>query len=166
RPRKNSVRLLLLMDSGGSMDPHRRMCSELFAAVHQANHFKDLKIYYFHNCVGRYLYNSPELDYSDRIDTLRVLSELTENYKTIIFGDGEMSPYELTDTYYGKSGMEWLRDIKRKFKHIVWITPTEMTYREGSWYRASYDMIKKEFDMYVMTIEQLKSAFKKLMVNR
>lgn len=166
RPRKNTVRLLLLMDSGGSMDEHRRLCAELFSAVHQSNHFKDLRIYYFHNCVSKYLYTSPEMHYKDKIETERVLAELTGNYKTIIFGDAEMSPYELTDRYYGKSGMDWLYDIKRKFKHIVWITPDEMRYRKGSWYRASYDMISEEFDMYVMTIEQLQAAFKKLMVNR
>lgn len=166
RPRKNAVRLLLLMDSGGSMDEHRKLCAELFSAVHQSNHFKDLRIYYFHNCVGKYLYTSPEMRYHDKIETERVLGELTDNYKTIIFGDAEMSPYELTDSYYGKSGMEWLLEIKRKFKHLVWITPDEMRYRKGSWYRASYDMISEEFDMYVMTIEQLLAAFKKLMVNR
>lgn len=166
RPRKNAVRLLLLMDSGGSMDEHRKLCAELFSAVHQSNHFKDLRIYYFHNCVGKYLYTSPEMRYHDKIETERVLNELTDNYKTIIFGDAEMSPYELTDSYYGKSGMDWLLEIKRKFKHLVWITPDEMRYRKGSWYRASYDMISEQFDMYVMTIEQLLAAFKKLMVNR
>ena len=101
------------------------------------------------------------MNYSDRVETQRIFGELTSNYKTIIFGDAQMSPYELTDTYYGTSGMQWLKMLKNKFKHIVWITPEEMLYRPGSWYRASYDMISKEFDMYVMTI-----AFKKLMVNR
>ncbi|MFV0497778.1 MAG: VWA domain-containing protein [Candidatus Fimivivens sp.] len=166
RPRKNSVRLLLLMDSGGSMDEYRRLCAQLFSAVHQSNHFKDLRIYYFHNCISKYLYTSPEMHYDDKIETERVLAELTGNYKTIIFGDAEMSPYELTDRFYGKSGMDWLHDIKRKFKHIVWITPDEMRYRKGSWYRASYDMVSDAFDMYVLTIEQLQAAFKKLMVNR
>lgn len=166
RPRKNSVRLLLLMDSGGSMDEHRRLCTELFSAVHQSNHFKDLRIYYFHNCVGRYLYTTPQLHYDDRVETERVLAQLGGNYKTIIFGDAEMSPYELSDRYYGRSGMEWLMLLKQKFKHLVWITPDEMRYRPGSWYRVTYDMIAEKFDMYVMTIEQLEKAFKKLMVNR
>ena len=154
------------MDSGGSMDEHRKLCAELFSAVHQSNHFKDLRIYYFHNCIGQYLYTSPEMHYKDKMETERVLAELGGNYKTIVFGDAEMSPYELTDRYYGKSGMDWLLELKRQFKHIVWLTPDEMRYRPGSWYRASYDMIAKEFDMYVMTIEQLEAAFKKLMVNR
>jgi len=166
RPRKNSVRLLLLMDSGGSMDVHRKLCAELFSAVHQSNHFKDLRIYYFHNCIGKYLYTGPELRYGDRIETEKVLAELNSKYKTIIFGDAEMSPYELTDDYYSRSGMEWLKMIKAKFPHNVWITPDEMRYRPGSWYRASYDMIAQEFDMYVMTISQLEAAFSKLMVNR
>ena len=166
RPRKNSVRLLLLMDSGGSMDEHRRLCAELFSAVHHSNHFKDLRIYYFHNCIGKFLYTTPEMHYGDRVETERLLAELGSNYKTIIFGDAEMSPYELTDTYYGRSGMEWLRKVKAHFPHLVWITPDEMRYRKGSWYRASYDMIAEEFDMYVLTISQLEAAFSKLMVNR
>lgn len=166
RPRKNAVRLLLLMDSGGSMDEYRKLCAELFSAVHQANHFKDLRIYYFHNCVGRYLYTTPEMHYQDKVETERVMAELGSSYKTIIFGDAEMSPYELTDAFYGVSGMQWLRRLRAHFKHLVWITPDEMRYRKGSWYRASYDMIAEEFDMYVMTIDQLELAFKKLMVNR
>ena len=166
RPRKNSVRLLLLMDTGGSMDEHRTLCAQLFNAVHSTNHFSDLKIYYFHNCIGKYLYRSPEMYYSERIETQRILNELTGNYKTIIFGDAQMNPYELTDTYYGQSSMSWFKAFKAKFKHLVWITPEEMTYRKGSWYRMSYDMLAEEFDMYVMTIEQLEAAFKKLMVNR
>ena len=134
--------------------------------IHSTNHFSDLKIYYFHNCIGKYLYRSPEMYYSERIETQRILNELTGNYKTIIFGDAQMNPYELTDTYYGQSSMSWFKAFKAKFKHLVWITPEEMTYRKGSWYRMSYDMLAEEFDMYVMTIEQLEAAFKKLMVNR
>lgn len=166
RPRRNTVRLLLLMDSGGSMDSHRALCAQLFTAVNQSNHFKDLKIYYFHNCIGNYLYTTPEMRYDHRVETQRVLNELTENYKTILFGDAQMSPYELTDSYYGTPGLEWLRAFKRKFRHIVWITPEEMRYRKGSWYRESYDMIAEEFDMFVLTIEQLELAFRKLMVSR
>lgn len=163
RPRKNDVRLLLLMDSGGSMEEHRKLCATLFSAVHQSNHFKDLRIYYFHNCIGARLYTSPEMRLQDRVDTEKVLHELTDNYKTIIFGDGEMSPYELTDRYYGTSGMDWLLTFKKKFRHIVWITPDEMRYRKGSWYRASYDMIAEHFEMFPMTIDQLELAFKRLM---
>ena len=154
------------MDSGGSMDEHRELCAQLFTAVRQSNHFKDLRIYYFHNYIGRYLYTTPELRYYDRVESDKVLAELDHRYKTIIFGDGEMSPYELTDHYYGMSGLERLRLFKNHFSHLVWITPTEMTYRKGSWYRASYDMIFEEVPMYVMTISDLERAFKHLMVNR
>ena len=166
RPRKNTVKLLLLMDSGGSMDDFRQLCSQLFTTVNQANHFKDLKIYYFHNCIGDYLYTTPEIRPAHKVETQKVLNELNGNYKTIIFGDAQMSPYELTDTYYGTPGMQWFRAFKAKFKHIVWITPEEIRYRKGSWYRQSYDMLEAEFDMFVMTIEQLEQAFKKLMVSR
>ena len=85
-PRKNTVKVLLLMDSGGSMDEHRELCAQLFMAVRQSNHFKDLRIYYFHNYIGRYLYTTPELRYYDRVESDKVLAELDQRYKVGIAG--------------------------------------------------------------------------------
>ena len=51
QPRKNTVKLMLLFDSGGSMYPYSELCNQLFQAVHKANHFKDVKTFYFHNCI-------------------------------------------------------------------------------------------------------------------
>ena len=50
KPRQNTVKVILLMDSGGSMEHYAQLCSALFQAVTRAGHFKELKIYYFHNC--------------------------------------------------------------------------------------------------------------------
>ena len=61
RPRENTVKVLLLMDSGGSMDYYSQLCSALFQAVSKSGHFKDLKVYYFHNCVYSRLYQDPML---------------------------------------------------------------------------------------------------------
>ena len=60
QPRKNTVKLMLLFDSGGSMYPYSELCNQLFQAVHKANHFKDVKTFYFHNCIYAKLYKNPE----------------------------------------------------------------------------------------------------------
>lgn len=50
-PRKNRLKLMVLIDSGGSMKPYEELCSLLFQSLNKANTFSDLKIYYFHNCL-------------------------------------------------------------------------------------------------------------------
>lgn len=173
RPRRNTVKLLLLMDSGGSMDSYRKLCASLFRAVDEANHFKDLKIYYFHNCVYSRLYNTPACSFRDYTDTDWVLRNLSPDYKVIIVGDAMMDPSELLgSSYYGYGGrdsvrgMDWLQKIKNRFEKIVWITPTRMRYMPGSFWRKSYDVISKEFDMYTLTVSDLERAFQKLMSAR
>lgn len=173
RPRKNTVKLLLLMDSGGSMDSYRRLCSALFQAVSAASHFKDLKIYYFHNCIYTRLYNTPACSYKDWVETDWVLKNLDSDYKVIILGDAMMDPSELTGSSYysygardSARGLDWLRKIKKRFEKIVWITPMRMRYMPGSFWRKSYDIIREEFDMYPLTVSDLERAFKKLMSAR
>ncbi len=46
--RHNAVKVLLLLDIGGSMDGHVRTCEELFSAAR--SEFKHLEHFYFHNC--------------------------------------------------------------------------------------------------------------------
>ncbi len=95
KPRKNTVKLLLLIDSDGSMLPYSRLCNRLFQAVSQANHFKDLKIYYFHNCIYDHLYTTPYCKRGDWIETNWVLRNLDSEYKVIFVGDAAMAPSEL-----------------------------------------------------------------------
>ena len=71
KPRKNAVKLLLLMDSGGTMIPYSSLLNDLFQAIHKSNHYKDVKTYYFHNCIYAKLYNTPECENGDWIDSLR-----------------------------------------------------------------------------------------------
>ena len=80
KPRKNTVKLLLLIDSDGSMLPYSRLCNRLFQAVSKANHFKDLKIYYFHNCIYDNLYTTPYCRRGDWVDTNWVLGNLDSEY--------------------------------------------------------------------------------------
>lgn len=124
-PRKNNVKVLLLMDSGGSMDYYSGLCSMLFQAATRSNHFKELHTYYFHNCVFSELYEGPQLWRSGQVPTEWVLQNFDSSYKVIIVGDAAMNPYELTEQRfdwatrsYGPSGMEWLERLRDR-KSVV-----------------------------------------------
>ncbi len=169
RPRQNTVKVLLLMDSGGSMDYYSSLCTSLFQAVSKSNHFKDLKVYYFHNCIYSKLYTDPYCIPGQWIDTNWVLDNLSSEYKVIIVGDASMDPSELLGrSYYSYgartevTGMEWLKRFQAKYSHMVWLNPiVDMGWRSAFW-RQTYDIIDKEFDMYPLTISHLEQALKKL----
>ena len=172
RPRKNTVKVLLLMDSGGSMDYYSRLCSMLFQAVSKSSHFKDLQVFYFHNCIYSKVYTNPQLRPKSVIPTEWILKNLSSEYKVIIVGDAQMEPSELLDpSYYNYgardniTGIEWLTRFQEKYPHLVWLNPSERPYW-GGWWAKTYDIIRKDFDMYDLSIDGLNAALKKLMVNR
>ena len=120
KPRKNAVKLLMLMDSGGTMIPYTRLMNELFQSVSKSNHFKDVKFYYFHNCIYSHVYKTPECDNGDWVETEWLFRNLDSDYRVIIVGDAAMAPEELyseTGNYRGPngglSGMDWLLLLKR-----------------------------------------------------
>lgn len=171
RPRKNAVKLLLLMDSGGTMIPYSNLLNELFQSVHKSNHYKDVKTYYFHNCIYSKLYKTPECENGDWIDTEWMFRNLDSDYKVIIVGDAAMAPEELYSTsgnYRGPngglSGMEWLQLMKKHYKKIVWMNP-KMAPGHAPW-REAETAIKGMFPMYKLTVDGLNRAMVKLMVNK
>ncbi len=171
RPRKNAVKLLLLMDSGGTMIPYSNLLNELFQSVHKSNHYKDVKTYYFHNCIYSKLYKTPECENGDWIDTEWMFRNLDSDYKVIIVGDAAMAPEELYSTsgnYRGPngglSGMEWLQLMKRHYKKIVWLNP-KMAPGHAPW-REAETAIKEMFPMYKLTVNGLNQAMVKLMTNK
>ena len=99
QPRKNTVKLMLLFDSGGSMYPYSELCNQLFQAVHKANHFKDVKTFYFHNCIYAKLYKTPECETGNWIDTDWAFRNYGKDYKVIIVGDAGMAPEEFLDKH-------------------------------------------------------------------
>ncbi len=171
RPRKNAVKLLLLMDSGGTMMPFSKLLNDLFQAVHKSNHYKDVKTYYFHNCIYSKLYKTPECENGDWIDTEWMFRNLDSDYKVIIVGDAAMAPEELysPDGNYrgpngGLSGMEWLQLMKKNYKKIVWLNP-KMAPGDAPW-REAETAIKQEFPMYHLTVDGLHQAMQKLMIKK
>lgn len=168
RSRKNQIKLLLLMDVGGSMDPFAHLCSLLFSAAHRSTHFKDFKYYYFHNCIYDYVYK--DIERRDAVSTDHLLRTLESDYKVILVGDAWMAPSELNNVYGAiyyyernyKPGIVRLKQIAEHFTHCVWLNPESPNY----WNEPTVLMIRKIFPMYELTIDGLQKAVKRLIVNR
>ena len=172
KPRRNTIKVLLLMDCGGSMDPYSQLCSRLFQAASRSNRFKDLKVYYFHNCVYSRLYTEPTLRPSNTVPTDWVLSNLSSEYKVILVGDAQMAPHELVTQFryrtpdgeeHKRCGLEWLQMLKGKYPHIVWLNPGDRP-TWGEYWTRTYDTIGREYPMFPLTVEGLEEAMKKLLV--
>ncbi len=172
KPRKNTIKLLLLIDSDGSMLPYGRLCNRLFQAVSKSNHFKDLKVYYFHNCIYDNLYRTPQCKRGDWVDTNWVLSNLDSEYKVIFVGDAAMAPLELfrrggnsvIGIYNEEPGMEWLKRFKRRYKKQIWLNPIEEKSWDNMYGGETLAAIREVFPMYELTLEGLEKGIKKLLV--
>jgi uncharacterized protein with von Willebrand factor type A (vWA) domain len=176
RPRKNTVKVALVMDSGGSMNPYARLCSQLFTAASRVNHFKDIKFYYFHNCVYERLFNDPFCMRKNSVKTSDVIRDLDPGYRLIMVGDASMAPSELVmvggaldwGVENDETGEVWLKRLAERFTHSVWLNPVA----ENLWPppgERSYDtigIIRGIFPMFPLTVEGLERAIGKLKVNR
>ncbi len=162
--RKNRMRLLLLMDAGGSMDPYARLVNRLFSAASQINHFKDFRFFYFHNCIYETLFTDIYMD--ERIPTGQIFKEFDGDWRVIIVGDAAMNPYELTARngaiyYYHRNelpGIEWLKRVDDHFRKIVWLNPIV----ERNWWSQTIRLIQSIFPMYSLTVHGLEEAVQKL----
>lgn len=171
RPRKNAVKLLLLMDSGGTMIPYSSLVNELFQTVNKSNHFKDVKCYYFHNCIYSKVYKTPECENGDWVDTDWLFRNLDSDYKVIIVGDAAMAPeelYSVTGNYRGPNGglagFDWLKLMKSHYKKIIWMNP-KMAPGRAPW-REAETAIKELLPMFKLTVSGLNEGMNKLMETR
>ncbi len=169
RPRENTVKVLLLMDSGGSMDYYTRLCSALFQAVSKSGHFKDLQVFYFHNCVYGRLYRDPMLRSAQSVETQWVLDNIHADYKVIFVGDAQMAPYELMGGWYRdgredgpRCGMDWLKRFRERYQNTVWLNPSQRPSWGGYW-TQTYDAIAQVFPMFPLTVDGLEEGMKKLL---
>jgi uncharacterized protein with von Willebrand factor type A (vWA) domain len=168
RSRKNAVKLLLLMDVGGSMVPFARLCSQLFSAAHSSTHFKDFQYFYFHNCIYDNLYQ--DIERQEAVSTDHLLRILEPDYKVVLVGDARMAMPELTERYgaiyyYEHNevpGLLRLKQIAEHFTHCVWINPTEPYY----WNHSTVLVVEKLFPMFELTLDGLGQAVKKLVVKK
>ena len=168
KPRQNTVKVILLMDSGGSMEHYAQLCSALFQAVTKAGHFKDLKLYYFHNCPYTRLYTDPTLNPNKAVPVSWLLSNLSAEYKLIFVGDAQMSPHEIFDPFpvpregEPSSGLNCLHLLRERYRHTIWLNPSDRPEWGGEW-TESYDAIDRLFPMFPLTVDGLEEGMKKLL---
>lgn len=156
--RQNRVKVLMLMDIGGSMDEHVELCQQLFSAAR--HEFKYLEYYYFHNCVYESVWKDNHRRIHNRMPTLELMHKYNRDYKLVFVGDAAMSPYEIfyrggsVEHYNDEAGISWLRRLAAHFTNLVWINPVP----EYSWdWYESTSMIRAftANRMFPMTLDGL-----------
>lgn len=165
-PRRNDVRLLLLMDVGGTMDPYYEPVSQLLTALHEERGLRDFQPYYFHNCVYDHLFTKARMFRSDAIPTADVLRKLDSRWKVVFVGDAAMHPAELLEAYGNidprrgspTAGLDWLRQIADHFDRTVWVNPEGPAY----WEADTCKIIRRLFPMYHLSVDGLGDAVKAL----
>ena len=163
--RHNAVKVLLLLDIGGSMDDHVRICAELFSAA--KTEFKHLEQFYFHNCLYESVWKDNRRRDANRMPTAELLRTYGADYRVVIVGDASMSPYEIiqpggsVEHWNAESGEAWLTRLTETFERVVWLNPTP----ERSWsYTQSTGIIRRIMAdrMHPLTIGGLEAAMKYL----
>jgi uncharacterized protein len=163
-PRRNRVKVLLLMDVGGSMDPYAELVSRLFTAASRAGRFARFRSYYFHNCV----YNSVYEDalFAKPVPVADLLAQSDRDEKLVIVGDALMHPAELLDPggsmyLYSSaraSGIEWLRRLAAHFRSAAWLNPEP----DRFWAGTTIEVIASVFGMWQLTLDGLAGAVRYL----
>jgi uncharacterized protein with von Willebrand factor type A (vWA) domain len=163
--RHNAVKLLLFLDVGGSMDPHIKLCEELFSAA--TSEFKHLEFFYFHNCVYEGVWKDNRRRFQERTPTWDVLHKYGHDYKLVIVGDAAMSPYEVThpggsvEHMNEEAGAVWLQRLTHVYPAAVWLNPVP----EAHWnYSQSGRLIRQLMSdrMYPLTLAGLDDAMRTL----
>src|ERR1035437_10194015 len=163
--RHNNIKVLLLMDVGGTMDEHIARVEELFSAAKAE--FKHLEFYYFHNCVYDFVWKNNRRRYAEKFATWDIIRKYNKDYKLIFIGDATMSPYEIiqpggsVEYNNEEAGAEWLARLTNAFPKFTWINPEP----QGVWqYRQSISVIQQLMNqrMYPLTIKGLEDAMRLL----
>jgi len=161
--RHNNVKVLLLMDVGGTMDEHVARVEEMFSAAKAE--FKHMEFYYFHNCVYDFMWKNNRRRFAEKFDTWDIIRKYNKDYKLIFIGDATMSPYEIlqpggsVEYNNEEAGAEWLQRLTHAFPKFAWINPEPL----GVWqYRQSISVIQQLVSnrMYPLTLKGLEEAMR------
>jgi uncharacterized protein len=163
--RHNAVKLLLFLDVGGSMDPHIKLCEELFSAA--TSEFKNLEFFYFHNCPYETVWKDNRRRTSERIPTWDLLHKYGHDYKLVLVGDASMSPYEIThaggsvEHYNEEAGATWLQRLTTTYPAAIWLNPVPEQYWN---YTSSIQVVRTLMHdrMCPLTLEGLDEAMRTL----
>ncbi|NVB81983.1 MAG: VWA domain-containing protein [Kofleriaceae bacterium] len=163
-PRRNRVKVVLLMDVGGSMDPHSELMSRLFTAASRAGRFAKFRSYYFHNCVYNSVYEDAQ--FRKAVPVADLLANSDRDEKLVMVGDALMHPAELLDAsgamyLYSQtraSGIEWLRRLAHHFRSSAWLNPEP----ERFWSGTTIEVIASVLPMFALTLDGLAQAVRYL----
>jgi len=157
-PRRPNVKVLLLMDVGGSMDPHAHLVSRMFSAAKRASNFKQLEAYYFHNAIYGRVYRDAAMRQAIRVSDL--LTQLDRTWKLVILGDASMHPAELLggawDPEMNDKGwrdvtaLGWFMLMQKHFERQAWLNPEPESYWTGT-----AELIGRVFPMFELTLDGL-----------
>ncbi len=164
--RRNTVKVLMFFDIGGSMDWHVKQAEELFSAAR--TEFKHLEHFYFHNCLYEFVWKDNKRRWTERTPTWDVLHKYPADYKVVFVGDASMSPYEITvaggsvEHMNEEPGANWLKRVAGIYEHCVWLNPVPQDH--WSW-TPSIKIVEElmESRMFPLTLEGLDGAMKELM---
>ena len=164
--RKNAIRLLLVMDVGGSMTPHAQICDRLFSAASKANHFKQFDHYWFHNCPYERLWDQSPSSRSVT-PTADVLEKHHEDTCVIFVGDACMHPWELFQPGWTihrfrqhemRRGLDWVEAFGKRFRNRIWLNPEPQRY----WNHPTIEAIGQHFPMFPLTLQGLRDGVRSL----
>jgi len=161
----NSIKILLCLDVGGSMDDHVRVCEELFSAA--SSEFKNLEYFYFHNFLYEKLWKDNRRRHAEQIPLNEIINKYGPEYKLILVGDATMSPYEIAypggsiEHWNEEPGSVWLKRMLDHFKNAVWINPEEKQHWNFTpSIKLTHDLM--EGRMFPLTLDGLSEAIKEL----
>ena len=163
KEKENSIKIILFLDVGGSMDDYVMQVENLFSAA--KNVFKNLNFFYFHNCLYEGVWKNNSRRWKEQFSTAEIFRTYSKDYKCIFVGDAAMSPYEIlveggaNEHYNKESGQVWLERAITHWPSSVWINPTNLEYWN---YSQSTNIIKNIFSnrMVPLTLEGIEEATK------
>jgi uncharacterized protein len=163
--RRNTVKVLLFLDIGGSMDGHVKLCEELFSAAR--SEFKTLEFFYFHNCLYEAVWKDNRRRHDEKIATWDVLHRYPHDYRVVFVGDASMSPYEITypggsvEHWNEEPGSLWMQRLTGVYEKAVWLNPVPERYWD---YTPSIGVMKQLMAgrMHPLTLGGLEAAMREL----
>ena len=163
--RHNSIKVLLFFDIGGSMDPHIKVCEELFSAARLE--FKHMEYFYFHNFIYESVWKDNIRRTHESTSLYDLLHKYSPDYKVIFVGDASMAPYEIThpggsiEHWNEEAGAVWMQRLKDHFEKVIWINPLpEHYWGQGGSLGVTKQLVEDK--MYPMTVEGLEAGMKYL----
>jgi uncharacterized protein with von Willebrand factor type A (vWA) domain len=163
--RRNTIKVLIFFDIGGSMDSHIRVCEELFSAAR--TEFKTMEFFYFHNCLYEGVWKDNRRRHAEKIDTWDLINKYGRDYKVIFVGDATMSPYEITypggsvEHWNEEPGAVWMDRVSNTWESVAWLNPTPARHWDHT---PSIGVMRQIIGdrMFPLTIQGLDQAMREL----